>query len=85
MERLQEDLKSRKISPQEAQEQYQNLIGKEYDKIPAQGFKLPPDIRQALENGLDYKQLSGKVDPNTYNFLEQAYWYGDWNHGKIKK
>lgn len=79
IERLQTDVKLGKLSPQEAQNQYRSLINSEVDKIPAQGIPLPTNIKQALESGLDYKELAGKVDPDTYNFLHQAYWYGDWN------
>ncbi|MBD2492613.1 hypothetical protein [Aulosira sp. FACHB-615] len=79
IERLQQDLKTGKINSQQAQSQYGEIIKGEIDKIPANGMPLPPNIKQAFESGLDYKQLAGKVDPDTYNFLEQAYWYGEWD------
>lgn len=84
LERLQRDVKSGKLSPQDAQNQYRNLINSEVDKVPAEGIQLPDNIKQALESGLDYKELAGKVDPDTYNFLHTAYWYGDWNPEKRK-
>lgn len=79
LERLQEDFKSGKLSPQDAQNRYQAIAQNEMSKMPASGIPLPKEVKQALENGLDYQKLAGKVDPNTYNFLEQAYWYGDYD------
>lgn len=85
LEKLQEDFKTGKLSPQDAQNSYQNLIQSEMDKDPGGKTKLPANIKQALENGLDYKKLAGKVDPNTYDFLHHAYWYGDWDASKRKQ
>ncbi|ALF52215.1 hypothetical protein ACX27_04085 [Nostoc piscinale CENA21] len=82
VEKLQQDLMSGRINPQQAQSKYSEIVQTEIDKIPSQGMTLPPNIKQAFESGLDYKQLAGKVDPDTYNFLEQAYWYGDWDCSK---
>lgn len=72
IERLQADVKSGKLSPQEAQNQYRSLINSEVDKIPAAGIPLPPNIKQALKSGIDYKELAGKVDPDTYNFFSPS-------------
>lgn len=53
--------------------------------IPAEHIPIPKDLKNALENGLDYKKFAGIVDPDTYNMLHAAYWYGDWNCSKRKK
>lgn len=84
LEKLQEDFKSGKLSPQDAQSNYQSLIQSELDKDSAGKTKLPKNIKQALENGLNYKELAGKVDPDTYDFLHHAYWFGDWDASKRK-
>jgi polyhydroxyalkanoate synthesis regulator phasin len=87
LQKIQDDFKEGKISPQQAQEQWQGVVGKlqkAEDREPPQRMPLPPHIKEALENGLDYKTLAGKVDPNTYDYLHQAYWYGDWDAGKRK-
>jgi hypothetical protein len=78
MESLQEDLQLGKVSMPEAQERYKSLISREIDKAKANGIPISPELKSAFQNGLDYKKLAGKVDPDTYNMLHAAYWYGDW-------
>jgi hypothetical protein len=85
LETLQRDCQNGKLSPQQAALRYQSMVDIEIDKIPGDGIQLPSNIKQALENGLDYKQLAGKVDADTYNQLHAAYWYGDWDTSKRKK
>ncbi|WP_193200830.1 hypothetical protein, partial [Nostoc sp. MG11] len=70
---LQKDFKNGKLSPQQAQSRYQDLIAREIDSVPGEGIPIPKNIKDALENGLDYKQLADKVDPDTYNMLHTAY------------
>jgi hypothetical protein len=53
--------------------------------ILAEHIPIPKDLKNALENGLDYKKFAGIVDPDTYNMLHAAYWYGDWDYSKRKK
>lgn len=84
MELLQRDFKGGKLTPEQAQSRYKNIVDAEIEKIPDDGIPLPPHIKKALEDGLDYRTLADKVDPNTYNFVEAAYWYGDWNRPKVK-
>lgn len=78
MESLQQDLQVGKISMPKAQSRYKSLIDQEIDKVKASGIPISPELKSAFQNGLDYKKLAEKINPDIYNALHQAYWYGEW-------
>jgi hypothetical protein len=78
IELLQRDFQNGKLTPEQAKEQYQKIVSSEIEKIPADGVSTPPNVKEAFKQGLDYKTLADKVDPDTYNYIEALYWNGDW-------
>ncbi|MEW5857480.1 MAG: hypothetical protein AB1861_08870 [Cyanobacteriota bacterium] len=66
------------LSPQVVAECKRSLQGKDINKVPPDGFPIPHELGAAFEDGLDYRELAGKVDPDTYSALHKAYWYGRW-------
>lgn len=78
MESLQQDLQLGKVSMPEAQSRYKSLINQEIGKVKASGIPISPELKSAFRSGFDYKKLAGKIDPDTYNALHQAYWHGEW-------